>query len=320
MTRPAKTVHLDCDTGIDDAMALLYLLLNPLVEMTGISTVFGNISATTAASNCLRILELTGQTTIPVAQGAERTIRGDEPQLAPHVHGDDGLGNTGLPAPRTATSSMTAAELIIDTARRRPGEVHIVATGPLTNLAAALATEPHLPDLIQGVTVMGGAADAPGNQSAAAEANILHDPEAASAVFSAPWLVTLVPLDVTMRELLTERHRARLLAGGEIARFVGQITDFYFDFFHAESFSERCSPCHDALAAAIAVGEVTPASAPTINVQVDCSSGPSRGATICDTRGRYKNFPEQPGAHCRVVLETDGTFPDLLVQRLLDVR
>lgn len=318
MIEPARVVHHDCDTGIDDAMALLYLLFDPRIEVTGVSTVFGNISAKMAAVNCLRVLELTGRTDIPVAQGAERTIRGDIPELAPHVHGADGLGNTKLPAPHTARSKQTATELIIDTARRRPGEVHLLATGPLTNLAAALAAEPALPHLVVGVTVMGGAADAPGNQTAAAEANILHDPEAAQAVMSAPWPVTLVPLDVTMRELLTENHRAQLMDGGRIARFVGEITDFYFDFFREDSFTERCSPCHDALAAAIAVGDVPSLQAPVINVEVDCSDGPGRGATICDTRGRYRGHPAQPGAHCRVALATDGTFPDLLVKRLVD--
>jgi purine nucleosidase len=315
---PARVVHVDCDTGIDDAMALLYLLLDDRLEITGVSTVFGNISAAAAATNCLRVLELVGRSAIPVARGAERTIRGDVPVLAPHVHGPDGLGNSDLPAPRTALSPSTAAELIIDTARRRPGEVHLIATGPLTNLAAALAAEPRLPELVAGVTVMGGAADAPGNQTPAAEANILHDPEAAQAVMSAPWPVTMVPLDVTMRELLTEEHRARLLRGGRVARFVGQITDFYFDFFRLDSFADRCSPCHDALAAAIAIGDVEPIEAPVIGVEVDCSDGPGRGATICDTRGRYRGHPAQPGAHCRVVLDTDGTFADALVSRMLD--
>lgn len=318
MIEPARVVHHDCDTGIDDAMALLYLLLDPRIEVAGISTVFGNISAKMAAVNCLRVLELTERTDIPVAQGAERTIRGDIPELAPHVHGADGLGNTKLPAPRTAKSMLTATELIINTVRRRPGEVHLLATGPLTNLAAALAAEPGLPELVAGVTVMGGAADVPGNQTAAAEANILHDPEAAQAVMSAPWPVTLVPLDVTMKELLTENHRAQLMKGGRVARFVGEMTDFYFDFFRNDSFSQRCSPCHDALAAAIAVGDVPSLKAPVINVEIDCSDGPGRGTTICDTRGRYRAHPAQPGAHCRVGLATDGTFPDLLVKRLLN--
>lgn len=307
---------LDCDTGVDDAMALLYLLGSDRAEVVGVSTVFGNISAAQAATNSLRVLELAGAAGIPVARGTETTIRGDVPVLAPHVHGDDGLGNSNLPEPVGRVANETGPELIVRLARENPGEIHLIATGPLSNLAIALGIEPRLTELIPRITVMGGAADAPGNQSPAAEANILHDPEAAQAVLSAPWHVTLVPLDVTMREIITEDHRERLAnAGNPIASFVARITDFYFDFFHSVSFDERCSPCHDALAAAIALGDVIPISAPTIGVEVDCNDGPARGATICDTRGMYQNFPPQEGAHCTVVLETSGDFADRITER-----
>ena len=309
--------HVDCDTGIDDAMALLYLLLDERIELTSISTTFGNIGADVAAGNCLRILDLLDAAPIPVAVGAQRTIRGDVPELAPHVHGADGLGETGLAASMRELSALSGAELIVQSVRAQPGKVHLLATGPLTNLALALGIEPELPRLVAGVTIMGGAADAPGNQTPAAEANILHDPEAARAVLGAGWECTLVPLDVTMREVLTERHRAALAASpNAAARLVAAITDFYFDFFSTALYGERRSPCHDALAAAIAVGDVVPAVAPVLNVEVDCTDGPGRGATICDTRGQYSGFPEQPGAYCRVVLETAGDFPDRLVARL----
>lgn len=311
-------VILDCDTGVDDAMALLYLLSSPKVDLVGISTVFGNISADMAATNSLRVLELVGRSDVPVARGTETTIIGEVPVLAPHVHGPDGMGNSTLPAPTGSIAVETGPELIVRLARQFPGEIHLIATGPLSNVAIALGIEPRLAELIPRITVMGGAADAPGNQSPAAEANILHDPEAAQAVVAAAWHVTLVPLDVTMTEIITEGHRAQLeQAGSRVSRFVAQITDFYFDFFHGESFAERCSPCHDALAAAIAIGDITPLSAPTIGVEVDCNDGPARGATICDTRGQYQGFPEQPDAHCDVVLKTDGTFADHLTQRLI---
>lgn len=308
-----KRFIMDCDTGVDDAMAILYVLSLPEVELLGISTVFGNISASTAAQATLRVLELAGAEHIPVAQGTELMIRGDVPELAPHVHGHDGLGNTGLLAPRGKVVKETGPEQIVRLARENAGELHLIATGPLSNIAIALGMEPRLTEYIPRITIMGGAADAPGNQTPAAEANILHDPEAAQAVFSANWDITLVPLDVTMREIVTEGHRHRLRSeDNPVSTFVANITDHYFNYFHGEAFKERSSACHDALAAAIAVGTVTPLLAPVIDVQVDCGEGPARGTTICDTRGKYQGYPPQPGAHCAVVLETEGTFPDQL--------
>lgn len=324
----ARVIHLDCDTGIDDAMAMLYLLLDPRVELASISTTFGNIAADVAAGNCLKVLDLVAAGPIPVAVGAQRTLRGDPPELAPHVHGTDGLGNTGLAPSARLLSPLSGAELIVQTVRARPGQVHLLATGPLTNLALALGIEPHLPRLVAGLTVMGGAADAPGNQTPAAEANILHDPEAARAVLSAGWPKTLVPLDVTMREVLTECHRAELASSDSApAQLVAAITDFYFDFFAADSYGERCSPCHDALAAAIATGDVVPTLAPLLSVEVDCTDGPGRGATICDTRGQYRGFADPDGGSfqrrgepSRVVLQTAGDFADRLVARLVQAR
>lgn len=312
-------VLVDCDTGIDDAMALLYLLSSDRVDVVAMTAVFGNISAETAAGNCLRVLELCGRDDVPVARGAELPLLGYTPTLAPYVHGDDGLGNTGLPAATLPLSPLSGAELIVKTAREHPGRLHIIATGPLTNLALALALEPQLVTLVDRVTIMGGAVDVPGNETAAAEANILHDPEGANRVLTADWDTTLVPLDVTMRELITEEHRSRLTAAGNpIALFVAQITDFYFDFFAKDSFSERSSPVHDALAAAIAIGDVTPLLAPTITVEVDCGWGVARGKTVGDTRGRYRDYPAVEGARCTVVLETDGSFADRLTQRFID--
>ncbi|MDR2564471.1 MAG: nucleoside hydrolase [Bifidobacteriaceae bacterium] len=317
MNGPTKRVLVDCDTGIDDAMAILYLLGTPGVDVVALTTVFGNISAATAAANCLRLLELTGRTDIPVSIGAERTVTGETPVLAPHVHGEDGAGNTALPAPTVQPSELTAAEQIARQARRHAGELTLLAVGPLTNLAAALASEPKLDQLVRRVVVMGGAAEVAGNQTAAAEANILHDPEAASAVLNARWDCVLVPLDVTMRELLTEEHRARLeKAATPVSSLVARITDHYFDYFKAESFDRRCSPCHDALAAAIAVGDYQPTLAPRVPVEVECGAGPARGATICDTRSRYRGFAGAPAGRTQVVLRTPGVFADQLVDRL----
>jgi purine nucleosidase len=308
----------DCDTGIDDALALLYLVRRPEVDVVGVTTVFGNNTVETAARNTRRVLALAGRPDIPVGVGADRPLVGERESLGTEIHGADGLGDVNLPDPPDPPSDLTAAELISTMSRRYPGSLHLLATGALTNLAAALDAEPELVDRVGRVTVMGGAADAPGNRTPAAEANIGHDPEAAQRVLAAGWATDLVPLDVTMRELLTERHRAALAAAGTpVGSFASSITDFYFNAYSGRSGGERWAPCHDALAAAVAVGTVTPSLFPAIHVEVDCTDGPSRGATICDTRGRYWGFPPDPRANCRVALRTAGDFADHLVAVLL---
>ncbi len=141
--------------------------------------------------------------------------------------------------------------------------------------------------------MMGGAALAPGNVTPVAEANIWHDPEAAAAVFDAPWPVTMVGLDVTMKTLLDEGHRERLDEGGSVAQYMARILDFYFDFFAETSFGERRGCLHDTMAVAVAAGTLVPELAPVVNVAVDASDGPGRGQTICDLRGMYMGFPRR---------------------------
>jgi purine nucleosidase len=314
---PKKTLLVDCDTGIDDAIALLYLLADPEVEICAITTVFGNISAATAARNTLWVIDVAGRTgEIPVAKGSELTLLGEQTHRADVVHGGEGLGGAQTGDPAGTPVPEQAAELIVRTVRERPGDVHLLTTGPLTNVAVALRLEPELPGLVEGVTIMGGAALAPGNVTPAAEANIWQDPEAAQAVLSAPWPKTLVPLDVTMREVMSEEQR-QVLAGspGAEARFAAEILDHYMDFYMTV-FGRRSCACHDALAAGLAVGDVVPVRAATVRVAVDTGPGPGRGATICDLRGQYKGETKQPDANCTVVLETDGHFPNAIVQRL----
>lgn len=335
-----QTLLVDCDTGIDDALALLYLLGDPAVELCGITTVFGNTTAAGAARNSLRVLDVAGRrASVPVVAGSELTLLGLEPERAAHVHGDDGLGGlarrtvSGLGeagsevATRCADGSAAsggppcaaaehAAVFVNRVTKERPGEVHLLATGPLTNLALALALDPGLVERVASVTIMGGAVHAPGNVTSRAEANIHKDPEAARRVLSAPWPVTLVPLDATMGEVLTEDHRRDLLGSGTATgMFAAEILDQYFDFY-VSVYGRRAAACHDPLAAAIATGAVRPTSQMTVAVEVDSGYGPARGATLCDTRGRYNDHPVATTARCTVVLETDGTFPDRLAARL----
>lgn len=308
----------DCDAGIDDTIALLYAALLDDVELVGVTSVWGNVDVGLATRNALHTLAMVGLDAVPVARGAAGPLNGDPAGFAYHVHGADGQGNAGPAAVAGAPVPGSAAELIVRTVRAHPGEVDLVAVGPLTNLALALGLDPELPALVRHVSVMGGAALAPGNVTPAAEANVWHDPEAAHAVFAAPWNLTMVPLDVTMRVLLTEDDRARLAASqAGIARYVAGITDFYFDYFAAQSYDRRCSPMHDVLAVAVATDRLVPRVAPVVDVTVDTGAGPSRGATVCDLRGAYRGYPAQPGAHCRVLLEADPAFAQEVVRALL---
>ncbi|MDJ1132145.1 nucleoside hydrolase [Streptomyces iconiensis] len=313
----SRPLLMDCDTGIDDAIALLYLCQTPGVDLRAVTTVAGNTSAELAARNTLQVLETAGRARIPVAAGAGTTLRGVTRPEADFVHGKGGLGGVTRPDPTTALDPRHATRLIIDTAEEAGGELEILATAPLTNLALALREEPRLPELVRHVTVMGGAIHHPGNISPVAEANIGNDPEAAELVLSAGWDVTLVPLDVTMRENLTEAHRQRLLANGTpLCQLAGEILDFYFTFHEETALPFRGAALHDPLAAAIAIGEVTPTSAPRLSVTVDTADGAARGAVVADTRGLHRGYPAQPEANAAVVLETDGTFPELLIERL----
>jgi inosine-uridine nucleoside N-ribohydrolase len=310
------SILLDVDTGIDDTMALLYAALHPEIELVAAGSVWGNVEVETATRNTLHALAMAGANDIPVAQGAAGPITGRPAVYAHHVHGEDGQGNAGDRTFAGTPAQRSAAEQLIASTQARPGEIELVATGPLTNLALALGLCPDLPRFVRGVTIMGGAALAPGNVTPVAEANIWSDPEAAHAVFAAAWPLTVVPLDVTMRTLLSESDRQALLAAGGIAAYVGRILDFYFDFFAARDFGERMSCMHDVLAVAIAGGTLEPTLMPTVQATVDTADGVGRGQTIFDLRGRYQSFPAQPGARCRVVLECDAAFAAPVVELL----
>lgn len=314
----AEPIYLDCDTGIDDSLALAYLLASPEADLVGIGTVSGNVAAAQAARNTLDLLALAGRPDVPVAIGEHDRFAGAYEGGVPHIHGVNGVGDVQLPASGLPPANDSAAELLVALAKRHSGSLRVVAVGPLTNLARALQLEPALPGLVAEVTIMGGAALVPGNVSAVAEANIAGDPEAATAVFEAPWDITLVPLDVTMENTLEEEHRSALLdSGNPLLTALGRILDLYFDFY-LDVYGHRSSALHDPLAAAIAVGGILPTVAPRVPVVIDASGGPGRGQTLCDLRGQRLGSVDHPGARCRVVLGTDTPLAPHLVARLLE--
>ena len=310
-------ILLDCDTGVDDTMAIMLACLSPAIELVGVGTIWGNVDRDLATQNNLNILAMCGRSDVPVAAGATAPLNGADVDYGYFVHGKDGQGNRGMKGKYGKSIEMSAAEFIVDSCRKRPGEIELVPVGPLTNIALALQLEPTLPKLVRGITIMGGAALTPGNVSPVAEANIWHDAEAADEVFRAQWPITMVGLDVTMKTLLTEKHFDRMRSGGGISKYMAQIAEFYTTFNQERSFGKRLSTMHDAVAVGLAANLVRAKVAPLVNVEVDTTDGPGRGQTICDLRGIYMNFPSQENAHCRVPLELEDGFPDLFTDLIV---
>jgi inosine-uridine nucleoside N-ribohydrolase len=214
MTLPHRLV-LDCDPGIDDAMALYFALARPDVDLLGITATFGNVTAHQAARNAIYLCALAGRQ-VPVCEGINSPTRKAPVLPDADIHGADGLGN--LPERLRAgyaPDERSAARFIVDQAHAYPGELVLAALGPLGNLSQALRLEPRLPTLLKQVIVMGGSIGAPGNVSPVAESNIWHDPHAADHILTAGFPLTLVGLDVTQQlalplalfERIAARHR-----------------------------------------------------------------------------------------------------------------
>lgn len=322
MTSARTPYYLDCDTGIDDALAIAYLLAaaaepDSTIDIVGIGSVSGNVSAAVGAANTLDLIALAGRSDIPVAVGAHHPKVGEFRGGAPHVHGENGIGDVELERSASSAVAESAAEMLVRLAHEHRGELRVIAVGPLTNISDALHLDPELPGLVKELTLMGGAALVPGNITPVAEANIANDADAAADVFAADWFITMVPLDVTMPNVFVEEHRAALIASERpVARALGHMLDHYFEFY-VGVYGHRASALHDPLAVAVALGDLALASAPVVRVVVDTTDGPGRGQTVCDLRGMYNGYPEQSRAHARVVLALEEDFAPTLLARLL---
>ena len=196
-----RRILLDCDPGLDDALAILLAHGDPDIDLVAITTVGGNVSLENTTRNALQLAEYLGMKGVPVAAGAATPlVRVAED--ASHVHGAQGMGTVRLPDPTLAPSSVHAVDLIIETLRSAPGTIHLVATGPLTNIALALRKEPAIAEWAASFVIMGGSFTR-GNATPAAEFNIYADPEAAAVVFAADWEVVMIGLDLTLQAIAT---------------------------------------------------------------------------------------------------------------------
>jgi purine nucleosidase len=210
----ATKIILDCDPGIDDALAIAFAHGHPGIELVGITTVAGNVGLAKTTANALAVCEYIGAAGTPVTAGCAGPLL--RPALdARQVHGESGLGGAVLPAPSASPAAGHAIDYIVDTVRAAPGEITLVATGPLTNIALAVRREPRLADWVRRFVIMGGSAGR-GNVTPAAEYNIWADPEAAAAVFRAGWVVTMLGLDVTLRTGASEAVLGRMRELGRL--------------------------------------------------------------------------------------------------------
>jgi inosine-uridine nucleoside N-ribohydrolase len=222
-----KRVIIDTDPGIDDAAAILMALGSPELGVEAITTVLGNTPVERCTLNALRILESANRPDVPVYQGVGKPFSFAEPAFAPHIHGSDGLGDTGLPMPLLKPQPRNAVLEIIGRALESPGELTLLAIGRLTNLALAISVEPRVASALKEVVVMGGAVTVPGNASPVASANLWGDPEAADIVYRSGARVVQIGLDVCTRVEISHEQQERVWqADTPATRFLKTITSY----------------------------------------------------------------------------------------------
>ena len=344
MPQPLPLI-LDVDTGIDDSLALLYAAASPDADLIAATCVSGNIDARQVGINTRAVLELAGRADVEVAMGRETPLI-KALETTPETHGPQGLGHAELPPPSHPLSDRHAVDLIIDEARRRPGEITLVTLGPLTNLALAVLREPRLPGLLKGYALMGGAFGVSGNTTPKAEWNIHCDPDAAKIVFRA-WAEAstadpsiprplALGLDVTEQARIEPEHVVRLarragsnpddsialgrgddpmapqrsVASNPVVRYLADALRFYFEFHqHYDGFYGAF--IHDPLAVAATLDRSLVDTEATF-VDVETRGELTTGMTVADPRrltGRPPNLDIATSAEV-------ATFLDRLIERV----
>ncbi len=280
---------IDCDTGIDDSIAILLALKRPDVRVMGMISGFGNTDAVQAARNCIGLIELAKPGyDVPVAIGANAPLVGAWSGPVPHIHGRNGVGEAVLPQSSQKPIDEAGAAFLVRMARENPGELTLVTLGRMTNLAHALALEPQLPKLLKNVVSMGGAVKCSGNASPTAEANIAGDPEAADAVMTAGFDLTMVGLDVTMKTRLALRHLQALdkycaAENRPINDYIQAALKFYYRFNRVQNNCMDDCPVHDPLAVLVAI-DPSLVTLRKMRAHVECGGTYCRGMIVTDVR------------------------------------
>jgi purine nucleosidase len=272
----STTIILDCDPGIDDALAIAFAAGHPEIELAGITTVAGNVGLAKTTANALAVASFVGAASVPVTAGCAAPLL--RPALdARHVHGESGLGGAVLPRPTRPAASGHAIDFIISSIAAAPGEITLVATGPLTNVALALRREPRLASWVRDFVIMGGSAGR-GNVNQAAEFNMWADPEAAAVVFTAGWTVRMIGLDVTLRARATVALQERMRSFGVL----GSELLFPALARYADSHNSTGEPAVHDVCAVVSVVEPSVFRYTPALVQVETTGKLTSGMTVTD--------------------------------------
>ncbi len=314
--RVVPPIHLliDCDPGVDDAIALLLAFGSPELNLLGITTVGGNVPLVHTQTNARKICELALVRDIPVAAGCGRPLVRSRVTTAEYVHGETGLGQMAFPPPTLPLSPQHGVDFLIDRLMTAAEPIAVATLGPLTNLAVALVKTPEIATKIQSLTVMGGAMTY-GNITPSAEFNFYCDPHAAQVVFEAGLPVTMIGLDVTHQAIATPDRLARIRAVGDpIGTTVATLLEQYshHDMAH---YGLAGAPLHDPCVVAYLI-DPTLFKTRRCFVEIETQSAMSLGRSIVDWSGVSGQMP-----NVEVVSEIDSDgFYVLLVDRLTRVQ
>lgn len=310
-----KRVIIDTDPGIDDAAALCLALASPELSIEALTTVYGNGTIEACTRNALGILETAGRQDIPVYQGVGKPLLGT-PHLAPHVHGHDALGDVGVPAPTATPQSQHAVHALIERVMACPGELTLLALGPLTNVALALSIEPRLVGALAELIVMGGAVLTYGNVTEVASANLYNDPEAAAVVYQSGAPLVQVGLDVCQRVVIPEADLARMRqTPTPTMRLLSRITPTLIRSYAARGLRPLGTGVHYNDVPAVAyVVKPDLYDIREYHVRIATSDELTRGQTVADVANRWQRPP-----NARVPMGVDGTaLVELFTSRVIN--
>jgi inosine-uridine nucleoside N-ribohydrolase len=303
-------IILDCDPGHDDAIAMLLAAHHPEIDLLAITTVAGNQSLEKTTHNALKVCSLATIRDVPIAMGMDRPLVRPA-KHAPDIHGESGLDGPDIPEATIEPIKKHAVDLLIELLLDSAGDITLVPTGPLTNIASAMRQQPAIISKIKAISLMGGAIGL-GNTTPSAEFNIYFDPHAAHIVFSSGVPITMCPLEVTHQALATKSVIDRLrLSYSQVPVVVADLFEF-FGKTYKKNFGFPAPPVHDPCAVA-AVIDPTIIKSHMMHVEVETAGEWTVGRTVCDVYGK---LGKEPNARVGYSLEVER-FWDMVISTIL---